>query len=59
MFFSEDEIPQISAALGPRRLFPFLSQMRLLFEGGACSGAALIRVNYGKERISRYMNCFT
>lgn len=31
--------------MGPRRLLTFLCQMQRLFEGGAFSGAALIRVN--------------
>ncbi len=34
-----------AALIRGRRLLTFLSQMRRLFEGGAYSGAALIRVN--------------
>ena len=37
-------IGTVALILG-RRLLTFLSQMRRLFEGGACSGAVLIRVN--------------
>ncbi len=36
---------QSAALIRGRRLLIFLSQMRRLFEGGAYSGAALIRVN--------------
>ncbi len=34
-----------AALIRGRRLLTFLTQMRRLFEGGAYSGAALIRVN--------------